>query len=85
MSHIEINYVFVLFLTIFGKIHRELLFLVQKLTISEKSTEILRIFFLTSLKRGQSRGKLGFVKTTVFDQTSKMGEILTKNLLFSSN
>ena len=39
--HIELNYAFLLFLSIFGEIHRELLCLVKKVAISERSTEIL--------------------------------------------
>ena len=39
------------FLSILGEIHWKLLFLVEKLIISESSTEILRIFvFLNNLK-----------------------------------
>ena len=79
MSNIQINYTFKLFWCILGEIHIEVLFLVQKGTISEKRTEILgKYVFLTSLKRGKFWGKFGFVWTTLFDQTSKMQEILTK-------
>ena len=61
VSNIQLNYAFLLFLIIFMEIHRELLFLIQKVTISEKSTKILRsLFFLTSLKRAKSWGKFGF-------------------------
>ena len=42
VSHTELNYAFLLFWNIFGEIHREHLFLVQKVTISEKSSEKLR-------------------------------------------
>ena len=38
----QLNYAFQLFRSIFWEIHRELLFLVKKLTISERSTEILK-------------------------------------------
>ena len=42
--------------------HRELLILVKKVAISERSTEKLRnFFFITCLKRGKSWGKFGFV------------------------
>ena len=50
MSQILINYAFLLFWSILGEIHRELFFLDLKETISETSTKILRIFFLTYLK-----------------------------------
>ena len=50
MSHTQINYAFLLFWSIFGEIYIELPFLVNKVAISERSTEILRkfvLFFLT--------------------------------------
>ena len=79
MSHIQLNYAFLLFWSILGDIHNEFLFLDQKVIISEKCTEILgNIFFLSSLKWGKSRGKFWFFKHIFLDQTSKMGEILTK-------
>ncbi len=40
---------FFLFWSIFGEIYRELLFLVKKETISERSTEILRKFVLFNM------------------------------------
>ena len=70
MSHILLKQSFLLFWSIFGEIHRELFFLDIKVTIAEKSTEILRKFvFLTILERGQILRK---IETTFFDQTSKM-------------
>ncbi len=52
VSHIQRNYAFLFFCSILGKIHRELLFLGKKVSISERSTELLRKFvFLTFLKR----------------------------------
>ena len=52
MSHIQLNYAFLLFISILGEIHRELRFLVKKVTISEMSTEILRKFvFVTRFER----------------------------------
>ncbi len=46
---------FFFFWSIFGKIHRELVFLVKKLTISERSTEMLRKFvFLKMFEKGKS-------------------------------
>ena len=62
VNNIQLKYAFQLFWSILGEIHRELLFLVQKVTISEKSTEILRKFvFLNKFEKGKSRGKFGFV------------------------
>ncbi len=55
VSHIQLNYVFLFFLSIFGEIHKELLFLNQKVTISEKCTEMIRKFvFLNKFERGKS-------------------------------
>ena len=45
MSHIEINYVFLLFWSILGEIHRKNLFLVKKVTFSERRIEKLRNLF----------------------------------------
>ena len=51
MSHIQLNYAFLFFWRIFGEIHREILFLVKKVTISETSTEILRkVIFLNQFE-----------------------------------
>ncbi len=44
LSYILPDYTFLLFLNIFGLIHWKLLFLVKKVTISERITEILRKF-----------------------------------------
>ena len=80
MSHIQLNYAFLLFWSIFGVIYRELLLLVQKVTTSEKSTETLRKFvFLNKFKKGQIQRKLWICLNNFFDQTSKLGQILTKN------
>ena len=53
VSHIVLNYAFLLFWRIFGEIHSELLFLDIKVNISQMSTEILRKFvFLTIFEKG---------------------------------
>ena len=63
MSHIQLNYAFLLFWSIFWLIHWKLLFLVQKVIISESSTEILRnLFFLTSFKGANLEKNLKFCK-----------------------
>ncbi len=50
---------FLLFWSIFAEIDRKLFFWVKKVTISERSQELLRkLFFSTSLKRGKSRGQI---------------------------
>ena len=62
-----------------GKIHRELFFLIKKSTISEKSNEIIRkLVLLNMFEKVKSWLKLGFVKTTLLDQTSKRGQNLKK-------
>ena len=54
-----LNYAFVMFSSIFGEIHRELLFLVKKVTIIEMRTEIIwNIFFLPCLLRGEILRKI---------------------------
>ncbi len=49
MSHIQLNYAFLLFWSIFGEIRRELFFLVQKVNISERITEILWKYVLINM------------------------------------
>ncbi len=62
-----------------GKFTVNFSFFVQKVNFSEMSTEILREFvFLNKFEKGKIVRKIGFVYRNVFDQTSKMGEILTK-------
>ena len=81
MIHIQLNYAFLLFWSIFGKSHRKLLFLVIKLTISETSTEILRKFvFLNMFEKWKIRRKIWICFNNFLDQTSKRGQILTKTV-----
>ena len=55
MSHILLNYAFLLFWSILGEIYWEQFFLDIKVTISETRTEILRKFvFLTMFNRANS-------------------------------
>ena len=69
-----------LFGSIFGEIHSELLFLVQKVPISERNTEILRnLFFFKSLTRVNSEENLDLFQDFL-DQTSKRGKILTNTV-----
>ena len=49
---------FSLVLKNFGKIYRELLFLVQKVTISEKSTEIKKNCVFNKFEKGQILRKI---------------------------
>ena len=62
VSHIQLNYVFRLFWSIFGEIQREISFLIQKVTLSESSTKILRkFFFFNMFEKGKSWRKFGLV------------------------
>ena len=45
LSHIQINYAFLLFWSILGEIHRKNLVLVKEVTFSERSIEKLRNLF----------------------------------------
>ena len=59
MSHIQINHVFLLFWSIFVEIQRKLLFLVKKVTFSEKRTEKLTKFvFLNMFENRQTLRKI---------------------------
>ena len=72
LSHIQLYYVFLLFWSIFGLIHCKLLFLVQKVTISKRNTEILRKFvFLNKLEKAPILRNIWICLITVFNQTSK--------------
>ena len=52
MRHIQLNYAFLLFWSIFGEIHWRLLFLVKKVHISEISSEKHRKFFSQQVCKG---------------------------------
>ena len=59
MSNIQLNYALLLFWSILEEIHRELLFLDQKVTFSERRTEILtNFFFLNMFENGQILRKI---------------------------
>ena len=63
MSHIQINYAFLLFWSILGEIHRKNLFLVKKVTFSERSIEKLRnLFNLILLERVNPEENLDLFK-----------------------
>ena len=81
MSHILLNYAFLLFWSILGEIHWQLFFLDIKVTIAETSPEILRIFvFLSIFWKGQILRKIWICINNCFDQTSKRWQILTKTV-----
>ena len=63
VSHIQLNYSFMLFWSILGEIHWKSLFLVKKVT-SQKEAQIYleSLFFSTSLQRGKSEENLDFYK-----------------------
>ena len=52
MSHILLNYAFLLFLSFLGDIHRELFFIDINVNISEITTEIQRNFFFLPFLKG---------------------------------
>ena len=63
VSHIQLNYPFLIFSSIFVEIHKELLYLVQKVTISKKGQKYSKsLFFLTSLKMGNPEENLDLFK-----------------------
>ena len=79
VSHIQLNYAFLLLWNIFGKIPQRTSLFSPKMTISERSTEILRKFiFVNIFKKGANPEENLDLFKIFFDQTSKMGEILTK-------
>ena len=81
MGHIQLNYAFLLFWSSFGLIHWKLLFLVKQVTISERSTEILReLVYLNKFEKRQIQRKIWIVVNNLFVQSSKMGQILTKTV-----
>ena len=58
----QLNYAFVFFVAFLGKIYWKLLFLVKKVTISERSSEKrLKFVFSTSLKSGNPEEKLDYL------------------------
>ncbi len=78
VSHIWLNYAFQMFWSIFGEIHRELLFLVQKVAISERSTEKLwKLVYLNMFEN------LDLFKQFFLEQTSKRGILITKNVFLT--
>ncbi len=59
MSHIQLNYAFLLFWSILGEIYWKLLFLVKKMTISERSSEKIRKFvFLNMFEKEKIQKKI---------------------------
>ena len=59
MSHIQLNCAFLLFRSVIGLIHSKHLFLVQKVSISERSTKTLRKFvFLNKFEKRQILSKI---------------------------
>ena len=100
MTHIQINYAFLLFWSIFVEIHWKLLFLVQKVTLSERSLEKLGKFvLLNKLEKGQVQRKIWnsckpsflykqsngpIVIKTVFPQKMSHKQIIYVFLLFWS-
>ena len=62
MSHLLPNYALLLFWSIFGLIHRKILFLVQKSDYLRKEyRNSHKKIFLNKFEKGKSLGKFGFV------------------------
>ena len=81
MSHIQLSYSFLLFWSIFGEINWKILFLFKKFLSQKESQKYSeRLLFSKSLKRRKARGKFGFGVNNSFVQSSKMGQLLTKNV-----
>ena len=80
VCHMQLNYAFLLFWSILGEIHRELLFLVKKLIISERSTEIHRKFVFLNMfeKRVNPEKNLDLFKQLFLIKQVKGEQILTK-------
>ena len=59
MSLIQLDYAFLLFLSVFLEIHWKLLLLVKKVNLSERSSEILgKFIFLNKFEKHQIEKKL---------------------------
>ena len=82
ISHIHLNYAFLIVWNIFGKIHWKVLFLVKKwLSQKEAQNYTESLFCSTILKRMKSRGKFGFCIIKCFlIKPEKKGQILPKTL-----
>ena len=80
VSHILLNYAFLLFWSIVGEIYRELFFLDIKVTISETSSEILRKFvFLTMFEKGQILRKIWICLNNFFLTNQYYRKNINKN------
>ena len=80
MSHIQLNFAFLLFWTIFDKSHRELLFSVKKVTISERSIEKLRKFvFLNMFEKGKILRNFWICLNNCFWSNQLKGSIINKD------
>ena len=79
------NSAFLLFCNIFGLIHWKLLFLVKKMNISQKSTEILRIFFFNKFEKGQTKRKVWICLNNSFWTNQYKGININKNYFSPQN
>ena len=72
MRHIELNFAFLFFWSILGEIQWKLDSFIHKMTISERSSEILRkITFLNKFEKGKSQRKVWIWCKQVFWFTVK--------------
>ena len=83
VCHIQLNYVLLLFWSIFGEIHRGLLFLDQKVTLSERRTEILTKFvFLNMFENRQTLRKIWICLNKCFWSNQWKGTNIKKICFF---
>ena len=74
LSRIQLNYVFLLFWSILGEIHRELLFFIKKWLSQKRSLKYSEgLVFLPYLKSGKSWGNMNLFKQLVFIKPVKGG------------
>ena len=67
MTHIQLNYASLLFWSFFVEIHWKFLFLVKKMTISERSSDILRKFvFPNKFEKEQTQRKIRICHKQLF-------------------
>ena len=80
VSHIQLKFAFLLFWCIYGEIQRELLFLFKIMTISERSSELLRKFvFLNKFEKGKIQRKIWICLNNCFWSNHLKGTNINKN------
>ena len=77
VRHMQLNYAFLLFWSIFGEIHIDLFFLVKKVTLRKEHFNTQKVCF-SYIWNGENLSKIWICLTTDFEQTSKRVQILPK-------